>query len=111
MNQSFPDLEATQAAPPEEMNDFRKKIKTFVNNIQCDKVNWIDYWEIISFRRLMMVGMFVETWIHGFQIILNITKVNEYFVMILNLGIVLPMKYMKLNVQQIKKISQCYVFL
>ena len=37
--------------------------------------------------------------IRGFQIILNTTKVNKYFVGILNLWIVLPTKYTKLNVQ------------
>jgi len=42
-----------------------------------------------------------------FQLLLgNITKVNKYFVGILNLSIALPTKNTKLNVQQIKRISQ-----
>ena len=40
----------------------------------------------------MALDMFVNTWISGFQIICNSTKVNKYFVGILNLWIALPMK-------------------
>jgi len=59
-----------------------------------------------KFSGLMTMNMFMDTWICGFQIILNITKVNKYFVGILNLWIVLPPEYMKFNVQRIKMISQ-----
>jgi len=55
-----------------------------------------------------MIDMFMDTWICGFQIILNIIKVNKYFVGILNLWIVLPSKYSQLNVQWIKMISQSF---
>jgi len=55
-----------------------------------------------KFRGLMAMAVFVDTWIRGFQIILNITKVNKYVVGILNSWIVLPTKYTKLNVQQIR---------
>jgi len=43
--------------------------------------------------------IFMDTWIHGFLITLNrsITKVNKYFVAILNSLIVLSMKYTNLN--------------
>jgi len=37
--------------------------------------------------------------------LLNITKVNKYFVGILNSWNVIPTKYTKINVQQIKMIS------
>ena len=43
----------------------------------------------------MMVDMFMDTLICGFQIIFNITKVNEYFVGILNSWIALPTKNTK----------------
>jgi len=36
-----------------------------------------------------MMDMFVNTYICGFQIILNITKVNEFFFGILDLWIIL----------------------
>jgi len=62
-----------------------------------------------KFHSLMTMDMFVDTWIHGFQIILNITKVNKYFIGILNLCIPLPKKYRNLNVQWIKMISQYLV--
>ena len=52
-----------------------------------------------------MVDMFMDTLICGFQIIFNITKVNEYFVGILNSWIALPTKNTKLNVQRVKMIS------
>ena len=44
----------------------------------------------------------------GFQIILNITKVNKYFAGVLNSLIVLPTptKYKEFNVKRIKMISQ-----
>jgi len=48
-----------------------------------------------------MIDIFADTWIRRFQIILYITKVNKYFIVILNSWVVLPMKYMELNVQQI----------
>ena len=38
-----------------------------------------------KFRGLMTTDMLVDTWICGFQIIISISKVNEYFVWILNL--------------------------
>jgi len=44
--------------------------------------------------------MFVDTWIHGFQIICNITTVNDYVVRIWNLWIALPTKYMKVMISQ-----------
>ena len=50
--------------------------------------------------------MFMDTWICGFQIILNTTKVHKNLIEILNLWIVLLTKYRKLNVQQITMISQ-----
>jgi len=58
-----------------------------------------------KFRGLMTMDMLVDTLICGFQITLKITKVNKYFVGILNSWIVLLTKYTKLNVQQIKMIS------
>jgi len=57
---------------------------------------------------LTMIDMFLDTLICGFQIILNTSKVNKYFVSFLNLWIALPMKDTKLNVQRIKMISQYY---
>ena len=54
----------------------------------------------MKFRGLTRLDMFVDTWIHGLQIEHNITKVNNYFVEILNSWIALQMKYTKLNVQQ-----------
>jgi len=54
----------------------------------------------------LMMDMFVDTWICGFQIILNITKVNWYLVELLNSWIVPPTKYKKLNAQQIKMTLQ-----
>ena len=41
------------------------------------------------------MDMFRDTSIRGFKIILNIIKVNKYFVGILNLCIVLPTQYTK----------------
>jgi len=46
-----------------------------------------------------MMDIFEYTWICGFKNILNIIEVNNYFVGILKSLIVLPMKYLKLNVQ------------
>jgi len=37
-----------------------------------------------KFRGLMMIDMFVDCWICGRKIILNIIKVNKYFIGILN---------------------------
>ena len=37
-----------------------------------------------KFRGLTMMDMFVDTWVCGFQIIRNITKVKKYFIGILN---------------------------
>ena len=37
-----------------------------------------------TFRGLTTMDMFVYTWIRGFQIIVNIIKVNKSFVGILN---------------------------
>jgi len=56
----------------------------------------------------MTMDMFVDIGICGFQItcIFNITKVNKYFVGILNSWIVLLTKYTKLNVQWIEMMSQ-----
>jgi len=54
----------------------------------------------MKFRGLTKLDMFVDTWIYGLQIKHNITKVNNYFVGILNSWIALQMKYSKLNVQQ-----------
>jgi len=69
------------------------------------------YCEIIyfmgtKFHGLTTMDMFMYTWICGFQILFNITKVNKYFVEILSSWIALPTKYTKLNVQQIKLTSQ-----
>jgi len=50
------------------------------------------------------MDMFVDTSIGGFQIILNITKVNKYFVAISS--IILPKKYIKFNVHRKHLISQ-----
>jgi len=55
-----------------------------------------------KFYILTAMDMFVDTWIHGFQIMHNITKVNKYFGGILNSLIALPMEIMKLNDQWIK---------
>ena len=54
----------------------------------------------MTFRGLMFLDMFVDTWIeiYGFQIKCNITKVYKYFVGILNSWIALPTK---LNAQRI----------
>jgi len=57
-------------------------------------------------RGLSTLDMFGDTWTRWFQIICKITKMNKYFVGILNYGIALPTKYLKLNVQRIKMISQ-----
>ena len=53
-----------------------------------------------SFHDLTTLDMFVDTWIRGFHIICNITKINEYmyFIAILNLWIALPTIYTKLTV-------------
>jgi len=59
-----------------------------------------------KFRGLMTMDMFVDTLICWFKMIHNITKENKYFIGILNLWIALPLKNMKLNVQQIQMISQ-----
>jgi len=59
-----------------------------------------------KFHGLTTMNMFVDSWILGFQIIRNITKVNNYNVGILNLWITLPTKNTEFNVQQIKMISQ-----
>ena len=50
---------------------------------------------VSKFRGFMMMDMFMDTLICGFQIKRNITHVNKYFGGILNLWIVLPMKHMK----------------
>ena len=52
----------------------------------------------IKFYSLTLLNMFMDTLILGFQIILNITKENKYFLAILNFLIVLATKYTKLNV-------------
>jgi len=59
-----------------------------------------EYWEIIYFmgtkcRGLTMIRMFMDTWIWGFKIIHNITRVNKCFVGILILWIALPTKNTK----------------
>jgi len=38
------------------------------------------------FRNLTMMDMFMDTWIHGVQIMCNITKMNKKFGGILNHG-------------------------
>jgi len=48
-----------------------------------------------KFCGLTAMDIFVDTLVHRFQIILNITKVNRYFVGILNSWIALPTKYIK----------------
>jgi len=58
---------------------------------------------------LIMMDMFVDILICGFQIIRIITKANKYFVGILNSWVALPMKNMKLNVQWIKMISRLMI--
>ena len=45
-----------------------------------------------KFRGFTMVDMLVDTLICGFQVIHNITNVNEYFVRILYSWIALPIK-------------------
>ena len=53
----------------------------------------INYFLGMEFRGLTTMDMlFVNTWICGFQIILQITKVNNYFVGILNSRIAQPIK-------------------
>jgi len=54
----------------------------------------------------MILDMFVDTLICGFQIICNIIEVNKYFIGFLNSWIALPTNYTKSNVQQILMISQ-----
>jgi len=56
-----------------------------------------------NFRNVTTTDMFPDTWIRGFQNILNITKVKRCFVWNLNSWIVPPTKYTKLNVKRIKK--------
>jgi len=52
-----------------------------------------------KFHGLMTMDMFVDTGICGFRIIRHKTKVNKYFVGVLNSWIALiPMKNTKLNV-------------
>jgi len=55
------------------------------------------------------LDMFIDTWLRGFPIIGNITRLSKYFGGILNLLIALPTKYAKLNVEQILMISQYVV--
>jgi len=50
---------------------------------------------------LMTTDMFMDTWIHGFQIIRNITRVNKYFVGFLNSWIALPTKTWYFTVYEI----------
>ena len=50
----------------------------------------LTYFVGTKFRGLTTMDMFMDTWIHGFQIKLNITKVNKYVVGILDKWIVLP---------------------
>ena len=64
-----------------------------------------------KFHGLTTIDMFVDTWICGFQIIHKNTKLNKYFNRILKSWIVLPTKYTKLNVQQIKTISHGFHWL
>jgi len=59
-----------------------------------------------KFRRLKMMGIFMETWICGFQILHITIKVKKSFVRILNLWIALLTKGTKFTVQRIKIISQ-----
>jgi len=60
----------------------------------------------MNFLGLVIMNMFVDTWIHGFQIKRNMTEVNEFFIGDLNSWIALPMKYIELNSQRRKMISQ-----
>jgi len=46
----------------------------------------------MKFRGLMTMDMLMDTWIRGFQIIFDITKVNKYLVEILNSWIAWPTK-------------------
>ena len=84
------------------------------NKTEATMLAWDFYWIVYfifmgtNFRGLLAKDIFVDTFIRGFQIIRNITKVNIYFVGILNSCIGLPTKYIKLNVQRIKMISQYY---
>jgi len=50
--------------------------------------------------------MFVDSWIHEFSIMERTMSSFKYFAGILNLWIALLTHYTKLNVQQIKMISQ-----
>ena len=61
----------------------------------------------MKFCGLTMMDMFL--WTLEFQIIHSITKLNKFFVGILNSWIALPMKNTKLNVQRIKVISHYHV--
>jgi len=59
-----------------------------------------------KFRGLTIIDMFEDSWLCGFLNIYKTTKLNKYFIGILNLCIVLPTQNTKLNVQQIKIILQ-----
>jgi len=59
-----------------------------------------------KFRGLMTMDMYKDTWIRGFQIICNITKLNEYFVAILHLYIALPAKKHEIKCPMNKMSSQ-----
>ena len=64
-----------------------------------------------TFRSLTNTDMCVDTWIREFQSIRNMTKVNKFFVGILNSLIALPTKYTQLNVQRNLIISKLnYIF-
>jgi len=78
--------------------------ETGLSNHYCESFNFVG----MKLRGLTTLDMFV-TWICKFQLICNITKMNNYIVVILNSWIALPTKYMKLNVKQKLMISQCMV--
>ena len=58
-----------------------------------------------KFCGLTSIDKCVDNLIHGFQIILNIINVNEYFFGILNFFFIQPTKY-KFNVQRIEMTLQ-----
>jgi len=80
-----------------------KSLKT--KSITVNSINFV----VTKFHYLQTLGMFVDTWIRGFQIICNITRLKKCFIGILNLWIALPTKYMKLNAPRLLMISQSFI--
>jgi len=76
----------------------------FENNYTVKSYNFV----VIKLRGWTLMGLFVDTWIreHVFQFILHITKVNKYFVGMLNSWNVIPTNYRTLNAQRIKMTPQ-----